>query len=76
MRLCAATGGLKCADVARARVCAANGRYAQLKAPPLAAVSLLILPETPANGGMWYAQNTERPPGKSSQVKSRTWSRA
>ena len=32
--------------------------YALLKVPPMASQSLIILPETPANGGMWYAQNT------------------
>ena len=37
--------------------------YPLLKRPPIAQVSLLILPETPANGGMWYAQNTTRGTG-------------
>ena len=32
--------------------------YAMLKSPPMAGQNLVILPETPANGGMWYAQNT------------------
>ena len=32
--------------------------YALLKQPPFASQNLVILPETPANGGMWYAQNT------------------
>ena len=37
--------------------------YELLKRPPLSHTSLLILPETPANGGMWYAQNTSKGTG-------------
>ncbi len=37
--------------------------YAQLKAPPLREHSLVLLPESPANGGLWYAQNTRRGAG-------------
>ena len=32
--------------------------YAWLKTAPLAEQNLIILPESPINGGMWYAQNT------------------
>ena len=32
--------------------------YAILKAPPYADVNLILLLETPVNGGLWYAQNT------------------
>ena len=49
--------------------------YVQLKAAPLAQFSLLILPEAPANGGMWYAQNTSRGSGAAwviSEVARRT----
>ena len=45
--------------------------YALLKQPPLSMFSLLILPETPANGGMWYAQNTSAGSGA-----ARTWLQA
>jgi len=32
--------------------------YALLKSPPLSRMNFVFLPEAPANGGMWYAQNT------------------
>ena len=37
--------------------------YALLKAPPLDQMNLIILPEAPINGGMWYAQNTSADSG-------------
>ena len=37
--------------------------YLALKAPPLSEYSLVVLPEKPANGGLWYAQASARGAG-------------
>ena len=49
--------------------------YALLKSAPLNEISKIILPEAPANGGMWYAQNTSKGSGAAwvmSEVSRRT----
>ena len=50
--------------------------YELLKTPPLSAHSLIVLPESPVNGGMWYAQNTQEGAGAQwviSEVAKRTF---
>lgn len=49
--------------------------YTMLKSAPLAVANLILLKETPVNGGMWYAQNTSAGGGAQwiiSEVSRRT----
>uniref|UniRef100_A0A7S4ETJ9 Nucleotide-diphospho-sugar transferase domain-containing protein n=1 Tax=Chrysotila carterae TaxID=13221 RepID=A0A7S4ETJ9_CHRCT len=53
-----------------------NDIYTRLKRKPISDYSLILLPESPVNGGLWYAQHTSLDSGAQwviAEVARRTW---